>query len=188
MIMKGRTSLRLPWVGLCCLALVAAATLPAWASAQQPPPPPPPVPVVTVSKQVPPPAVKVQKAAPAPKVVVPKDDVKVHYELVQKMPPPPAAVKAAPMVRYYAWNLRKDALPAEGQQLLETFEADQKAIQEEADQKMEARRASAVKALEALQEQYTKAGKLDEAVAIRDYLRAGGPGSKLPLARYVIKR
>ena len=188
MIMKGRTSVRLPWVGFCCLALVAAATLPAWATAPQQPPPPPPAPAVTVSKQVPPPSAPARKAPPAPKIVVPRDDAKTRYELVQKVPPPPAAVKAAPMARYYAWNLRKDALPAEGQQLLETFEADQKAIQEEADQKMEASRASAVKALEALQEQYTKAGKLDEAVAIRDYLRAGGPGSKLPFARYVIKR
>ena len=90
--------------------------------------------------------------------------------------------------RVYAFNLRKNALPAEGQQLLETLEADTKAIQEEANQKIDARRASAVKELEALQEQYTKAGKLDEAVAIRDYLRAGGPGSKIPFARYGIKR
>jgi hypothetical protein len=93
------------------------------------------------------------------------------------------------MPRLYAFNYRsKASLPEEGQQLLEALDADLKAIQEEADQKMEARRASAIKALEALQEQYTKAGKLDEAVAIRDYLRAGGPGSKLPFARYVIKR
>ena len=189
MIMKGRTSLRLPWVGLCCLGLVAAATLPAWATApQQMPPPPPPAPVVTVSKQVPPPAVKVQKMAPPPKVVVSKDDVIVRYEPAQKAPQRPTAVKVAPMPRLYAVNVRKEALPADGQQLLEALDADLKAIQEEADQKTEARRASAVKALEALQEQYTKAGKLDEAVAIRDYLRAGGPGSKFPYARYVIKR
>jgi beta-lactamase regulating signal transducer with metallopeptidase domain len=187
MIMKGRTSLRLPWVGLCCLALVAAATLPAWASAQQPPPPAPqpaaPA-VVSVLAQDPPPPPP-PRAVPPPKVPV----VTRKSQNVPKMPPPPRPVTAAPMPRLYAFNYRsKASLPEEGQQLLDALDADLKAIQEEADQKMEARRASAIKALEALQEQYTKAGKLDEAVAIRDYLRAGGPGSKLPFARYVIKR
>ena len=43
MIMKGRAPLRLPFAGIFCLALIGAATLPAWAtSAQNPPPPPPP--------------------------------------------------------------------------------------------------------------------------------------------------
>jgi beta-lactamase regulating signal transducer with metallopeptidase domain len=187
MIMKGRTSLRLPWVGLCCLALVAAATLPAWASAQQPPPPaaqPAAPAVVSVLAQDPPPPPS-PRAVPPPKVPV----VTRKSQNVPKMPPPPRPVTAAPMPRLYAFNYRsKASLPEEGQQLLDALDADLKAIQEEADQKMEARRASAIKALEALQEQYTKAGKLDEAVAIRDYLRAGGPGSKLPFARYVIKR
>jgi len=39
---------------------------------------------------------------------------------------------------------------------------------------VEARRAELVKALQAMQDQYTKAGKLDEAVAIRDYIRSIG--------------
>jgi hypothetical protein len=45
-------------------------------------------------------------------------------------------------------------------------------IQQDADKKVEARRAEYVKALQALQDQYAKAGKLDEAVAIRDYVKA----------------
>lgn len=109
----------------------------------------------------------------------------MRFQTSPKVPTPPVAVKVAPMTRFYTLNLRKDALPAEGTQLLEGYEADLKAIQDEASQKTEARRASAIKALEALQEQYTKAGKLDEAVAVRDYLRAGGPGS---VARYTLKR
>lgn len=183
MIMKGRTSLRLPWVGLCCLALVAAATLPAWASAQQPPPLPPAAPVPALIQEPPPPPPPTRAVLP-PKVPV----VTRKFQDVPKVPSPARPLKAAPMPRLYAFNVRKEALPADGQQLLEALDADLKAIQEEAAQKTEARRASAIKALEALQEQYTKAGKLDEAVAIRDYLRAGGPGSKLPYARYVIKR
>lgn len=66
-------------------------------------------------------------------------------------------------------------LPAEGQQLVQTYDTDVAAIHKEIEQKVEARRQAAIKSLEALQEQLTKAGKLDEAVAIRDYLRAGGP-------------
>jgi hypothetical protein len=72
-------------------------------------------------------------------------------------------------------------LPAQGRQLLEGFEADRDAIQEEAEQKIAARREAVVQALQDLQDQLTKAGQLDEAVAVRDYLRAGGPGGDLPL-------
>ena len=187
MIMKGRSSLRLPWAGLGCLALIGAATLPAWAAVQQPPPPPPvpPAPVVVLAQEPPPPPQPPTRMAPqAPKAPA----VRYKQQTVPKAPPPPPRpLKAAPMGRFYAFNLHKNALPEDGQKLLESLEADLKSIQEEADQKIEARRASAVKALEALQDQYTKAGKLDEAIVIRDYLRAGGPG-KLPMARYVIKK
>jgi hypothetical protein len=60
------------------------------------------------------------------------------------------------------------ALPPEGEQLLEAFQCD-----------VEARREALVKELQALQEKYTKAGQLDEAVTIRNYLRAGQPGKYL---------
>ena len=92
------------------------------------------------------------------------------------------------MPKFYTFNLNKGALPEDGQQLLEGFDADVKAIQEEADQKTEARRAAAIKALESLQDKYAKEGKLDEAVAIRDYLRAGGPGTGPFRYTYTIKR
>lgn len=72
----------------------------------------------------------------------------------------------------------KGKLPEDGQKLLETFESDREVIQAEADKKVEERWAVVVKSLENLQTQYAKEGKLDEAVAIRDYLRAGGPGLK----------
>jgi len=89
-----------------------------------------------------------------------------------------AAPKVATPVQrkgeFFYWNTRTQ-LPAEGQQLLTSYNADVDAIYKEIEGKIEARRQAAIKALEALQEQFTKAGKLDEAVAIRDYLRAGGP-------------
>jgi len=80
---------------------------------------------------------------------------------------------------------RSAELPAEGQQLLQGFEADRDAIQQEADKKIDARREALLKALQDLQDQLAKAGKLDEAVAIRDYLRAGGPGGNV---RYGLRR
>lgn len=64
-------------------------------------------------------------------------------------------------------------LPAEGQELSKKYDADRAAIQKEIDDKLEARRQAYIKQLTDLQEQYTKAGKLDEALAIRDYIRAG---------------
>ena len=68
------------------------------------------------------------------------------------------------------------ALPEDGRQLVDGFERDRRTIQDEADRKIDDRHAAVVKALRNLQEEYTKAGKLDEAQVIRDYLRAGGPG------------
>ena len=190
MIMKGRSSLRLPWVGLCCLGLVAAATLPAWASAsQQPPPPPPPapVPVESVKQSTPPkppppaPQAKTRQMPPPPPQRIVKEST-----WIAKPPLPPVVIQR--QKGEYTVTFHRKALPEDGEKLLENFEADSKAIQEDANKKMEDRRASAVKALEALQEQYTKAGKLDEAVAIRDYLRAGGPGPLNHTVRYAIKK
>ena len=74
---------------------------------------------------------------------------------------------------------RTDSLPDDGRQLLEAFDAERRAIQEDADRKLQERRDAVVKSLQDLQDQYTKAGRLDEAVAIRDFLKAGGPGSNL---------
>jgi hypothetical protein len=68
---------------------------------------------------------------------------------------------------------------------LQDFEAARDAIAREADRQVEARRAEIVKALEALQNEYATSGRLDEAVAIRDYLRAGGPGK---LATYTFRK
>jgi hypothetical protein len=81
-----------------------------------------------------------------------------------------------------AWNFGLDTLPADSQELLKVYEADVEAIQREVDQRIAARRDEVIKALQALQEQHTKAGRLDQAVAIRDYLQSGQPMS--PTATY----
>ena len=209
MIMKGRVPLRLPLAGVFTIALVAAATLPAWATGQQAAPqavpavvqavpanptvplpgPQGPVPMVPVIQSVPAapmPAVK-PSTSPQPALVPVLMPTQVAPQA--KTPPPAAQSKTAqPPSRakqatapewvqaQKAWYFRNDeSLPAEGKQLVTTYDADVAAIYKEIEAKVEARRQAAIKSLEALQEQFTKAGKLDEAVAIRDYLRAGGP-------------
>jgi beta-lactamase regulating signal transducer with metallopeptidase domain len=169
MIMKGRAPLRLPWAGLCALGLMASATLPAWATSPQ--------------QQTPPPAA-------APVVVVAPPQVKVPPAQVKREKPVLVEIKAKPVkVRQSAdleivkaaksrlLRVKLAELPADGQQLLDRYSADLDAIQEEAARKIEARREALLKSLQDLQEQYTKAGKLDEAVAIRDYIKAGLPGT-----------
>ena len=72
--------------------------------------------------------------------------------------------------------VRAPNLPAEGTALVDGFAADREAIEREVAERIEARRLELVASLERLQDEYTKAGKLDEAVAVRDFLRAGLPG------------
>jgi hypothetical protein len=105
-------------------------------------------------------------------------------------PPPPKPTKApAKAWENVSWEPvdwvkstslpRTNALPAEGRQLLDQFDADRAQIQKDMAARLETRRQALIKELEALQEQYTKAGKLDEAIAVRNYLRAvKGPGAK----------
>jgi beta-lactamase regulating signal transducer with metallopeptidase domain len=171
MIMQGRAPLRLTRVGLVSLALAAALVLPGWAASQDPPPlPPPPPPAPVAVPQNPP-----TKPPPPPPARVE----------TPKPPPPPPAARAprlrevvAPPTGRQSLRLhidRKDELPADGVELVRAFETEVEAIQREADQRVAARHDAVVKALQALQEEHTKAGRLDEAIKIRDYLRAGLP-------------
>ena len=161
MIMKGRASLRLSGATLLSLAMIAGATLPAWATAQQPPPPPPPAPPVVRQQTPPPPPPVPVQTAPARKPA----------------PPPPAPAVRRP--QRYVLERSTTALPADGRQLIDAFSAERDAIQADAEKRISERREAVVTALQNLQDRYTKEGRLDEAVAIRDYLRAGGPG-RLP--------
>ena len=177
MIMKGRAPVRLSLGAFLAIALVAGATLPAWAisGAQQTPPP---------STQTPPVVVQTTpSSATTPPGAVPR----VVSVQTQTPPPSKATTKTPPksvpifpdksLPKWVVYRSDPAALPADGQELLAAYEKDRSAIMEDAQKKADARREAAVKALEALQEQYTKAGKLDEAIAIRDYLKAGGPNN-----------
>jgi beta-lactamase regulating signal transducer with metallopeptidase domain len=194
MIMKGRAPLRLSLRGLVGIALVAAATLPAWAMAasQQPPSSPPSatapaVPRVAPATPAPVPSTAVPDAPTAQKPAQPlrqKPILSPAQAPAAAPVPVPAPPKPPPAtVQHYLSYFQhgSGALPTDGRQLVEEFDKERLAIQQEADRRVNARRETVVKALEALQMEYAKAGKLDEAVAIRDYLRAGGPPSREPL-------
>jgi hypothetical protein len=108
----------------------------------------------------------------------------VERRAVNQEPRPtqaPKIVSVAPRTYRITLDVK---LPAEGQQIVQTYDADVTAIYKEIEAKVEVRRQATIKSLEALQDQLAKAGKLDEAVAIRDYLRSGGPAAIAPTSSF----
>jgi beta-lactamase regulating signal transducer with metallopeptidase domain len=177
MIMKGQARVRLPLTGVAALVVVASATLPAWA-VQTPPPPPPPVPAARTQEPPPPPPPPVPATAP-------------ELRPQKSTPPPPPPPPPAPL-RRVTWQVKSSALPADGRQLIAAFDAERETIRQEAERRVTERREATVKALQDLQDRYTKEGRLDEATAIRDYLRAGGPAQSLSFSnekgRWMIRK
>jgi beta-lactamase regulating signal transducer with metallopeptidase domain len=183
MIMKGRAPLRLPSAGLLALVVMAAATLPAWAvSPEEQPPPRTSQEQQPTVKPKPEPVSKPVQTKPAP-VKTPAQPRVVtvrpaEVPIVQKQPAVVTTTEIPKEVEILRSKVKQawpTQLTDEGQKLVKTFEADRDAIRADADAKVQARRDALVKELQALQDQYAKAGQLDEAVAIRDFLRAGGP-------------
>jgi hypothetical protein len=78
--------------------------------------------------------------------------------------------KAQPQANEDAQQADPD-LPRDAAKRIREFEAEAEVIQKKADAEIQARRDKLVVDLQALLESYTKAGKLDEAVAIRERLR-----------------
>jgi hypothetical protein len=68
--------------------------------------------------------------------------------------------------------LAAEELPGDAKELLADYESDLVAIQKRAEEEKRTRRAALAADLEDLQAKYTKAGDLDQAVAIRDVVRA----------------
>lgn len=208
MIMQGRAPLRLSLAGLFSLVIVAAATLPAWATEDQQAAPaaqavattqvrpstiaPQPAQAASQAPQVKPSTVpapaRATTARPAQRPVPVVEPRRVYDVLVTDAVPAQTRPRYATskQLDLFYWATDKQ-LPADGQKLLQGFESDREAIQKEADQKIEARKASLVKQLTDLQNEYAKAGKLDEAVAIRDYIRSGALDRQHGL-QYWIKR
>lgn len=65
-----------------------------------------------------------------------------------------------------------EPLPADAQEVIQHFQQQQAEIQREADKKVADKRAELLKQLKEMQDRYTREARLDEAVAIRDQIRA----------------
>jgi hypothetical protein len=85
--------------------------------------------------------------------------------------PPVVAVPVPPLVLTPAPRAAADAFPADAQAEIEQFQREATRIGLDAEAKVAAQKADLLKRLRALQTKYTKEGKLDEAVAIRDRVR-----------------
>jgi len=175
MIMQGRAPLRLTKAGLLGLVFAAALVLPGWAASQDPlpPPPPSPPPASAQTPKPPPPLLPAPGSVQTPKPPPPPPPP--AQRAARRQLPPRLVLPPSPSGRKLQVRIDRTDLPADGVELLQAFHSDVDAIQQEADQKVAARREALVKALEALQDEHTKAGRLDEAIKIRDYLRAGLP-------------
>jgi hypothetical protein len=64
-----------------------------------------------------------------------------------------------------------DELPSDATKRIEAFEAEADSIRKKADAEIRAQREKLLEGLQALQESYSKAGKLDEALAIRQRIK-----------------
>ena len=159
------------------------------APAQAKPQPAPQVKPVVRDEKTPAPARPV-KAAPTAHGDVPAivhKEVTVH---VQEPQPARKVTVARPTAQHrasFSFAPAVTELTPEGQKLVEKFTTQREAIQKEIDARIESERQAVIKELQALQDQYAKAGKLDEAVAIRDYLKAGGPADPAKV-NWVIRR
>ena len=186
MIMKGRASLRLTFVGICSLAVVAAATLPTWAASPEVSQPPVavPAPVPPAAAAAPAPSAP-QAAAAAPlrrPSVPPTGQATTQRPVVAQRPTaarPAPVVYGLPQGRGRATTTAN--LPEAARALADAFSKDQQTYLEELTTKMSARRDVFNAEMQRLQDELTKAGNLDDAVAIRDYLRMGAPAGLRPV-------
>lgn len=173
MIMQGRTSLRLTFVGICTLAVVAAVTLPTWAASPQVPQPP------VVAAAPAPPAVPSAPASIPPVVQAPTLRSVVTQSRPAPPPPPPP-----PLLSGRGRSNVEVNLPEAARALVDAFSKDQQTYYAEMLQKTEARRATLTAEMQRLQDELAKAGNLDDAVAIRNYLRRATPsGDQRPTVR-----
>jgi hypothetical protein len=83
----------------------------------------------------------------------------------------PVTVTPAGFQQFVFLDHAKDQLPEDAMKLVQKFEQQQADARKEMEARLGTQRDELVKQLQALQDSYTKAGKLDEAVAIRDRIR-----------------
>jgi hypothetical protein len=139
------------------LMLTAVITLPVWAARMAPQGGQQAKPVVPVTVVAP----LVGEAVPVP-VVVTEPSVAQDGWVVTR-----------PVEHGQGGHLElvTDQLPEDARKLVQKFEQQQADARKEMEARLATQRDELVKQLQALQDSYTKAGKLDEAVAIRDRIR-----------------
>lgn len=167
MIMKGRASLRLTFVGLCSLAAVATATLPTWAASVQ---------------QATPPVVAAAPSA-APATAAPQAQSGSVPRAI-RVPPSGQVLTQVPTLRPQVAtptgrgrSLVAPSVPQAARDLESAYEKDQQALREKF-----------IADLQRLQDELTKAGNLDDAVAVRDYVRRVTAGQRMLTFRPVAGR
>jgi hypothetical protein len=158
MIMRSRVPVRLSRTTLCAVGLAAVVSLPAWA--QQPA-----LPAPAAAPAVP----AVPARPPAPRVVT------------VPVPPTPSAravrpsrvqvTRVDPAVRVFYTGPQAEKLPADAQALMDQFNEASARTQREADEQIARQRETVIAQLQKIQDTETKAGHLDEAVAVRDHIR-----------------
>jgi hypothetical protein len=82
---------------------------------------------------------------------------------------PPLLVAAFVLSAVPVWG---EEMPDDAARLIFAFEEDAEALRFEAERRIAEQRTSLARELKVLQDRYTRAAQLDEAVAIRDYIRA----------------
>jgi beta-lactamase regulating signal transducer with metallopeptidase domain len=164
LIMRAHVPVRLSRTAFCAAAIVAVVVLPAWA--QQ---------AVTVPRPTPP--APVAAPAPATRTVVrptPRTEQDVIVRRATQSPLPLTFTREVPPqgqpadVFYFANN---EALPDAAQALVKSFDESSGQLRREAEEKITRERNALIEQLQKIQDTETKAGHLDEAVAVRNRIR-----------------
>jgi beta-lactamase regulating signal transducer with metallopeptidase domain len=152
MIMRASVPVRLSRVTSVVVALIAAVSLPAWAQrAGTAPAPVTPTPPTATPSQTPRPSVPAAQRPPRPAVAAPVFDVSL----------PPMTVPI----------FDQEALPAEARALVDRYNEALAAAQREVQERLSRQREDLIQRLLEIQDAETKAGHLDEAVAVRARVR-----------------
>lgn len=164
MIMRDRVVLRLSRAAMLSVASLMLAAFPAVAQQAPPPPPPAPAPATQQAKPPvpPPPPARVERRVKMP----PPPPLP---------PPPPVKGDAAQVVRLFRFAGPRATvvrnLPADAQAVLDRYTQDEADAYKTLEATLAKQREDTIAKLQALQDTFTKAGQLDEAVAVRDQIR-----------------
>lgn len=162
MIMKGHIPVRLPRIGVASVIALGAIALPAWAQRPFDAAQGRPQTATTVTTTAP-----VVTSVPVVAVEIAPEPMQDRRVAVRR-PSIATTVQQAPVSRVMPQRMQ---LPDEAQKIFDKYAGQEAQVRKELEAKLQEQKAALIKELQALQDSYTKAGKLDEAVAIRDRIR-----------------